>query len=272
MLAEEIGWYRLQICTVVWFDILHQVNTVSKLLQSPKMQLDVAVDLLMKAKALLLHRALQKSVKRRVWRVFCGRKYSGLSKGILPMKHWISPCLMHWRGLKTSFSMWLWIVPSNLFITGLRHWGMSKTNLVCSWTLEKWTLRHCQINVTNCKILTWGDESDIDGKELAYEIGTLPTLPSDNMTAMELLSSIQEKQLEDLHTNFWTALCITCILSVTVASAKRSFSKLKLLKTYLRSTMGQEHLSGLAKISVNRDISQRLSYGDIINDFVSKKI
>ncbi|KAK0151934.1 hypothetical protein N1851_006703 [Merluccius polli] len=40
---------------VQWSDVLHQVNTVSKLLQSPKMQLDVAVDLLMKAKASLLN-------------------------------------------------------------------------------------------------------------------------------------------------------------------------------------------------------------------------
>lgn len=34
----------------------------------------------------------------------------------------------------------------------------------------------------------------------------------------------------------------------TVASADLSFTKLKLLKTYLRSTMAQERLSGLATI------------------------
>lgn len=52
-LAEEVGSYRFHICTVVWYDILSQVNHVSKLLQSATMQLDVAVDLLMKAKASL---------------------------------------------------------------------------------------------------------------------------------------------------------------------------------------------------------------------------
>nr|CAI5858450.1 unnamed protein product [Callosobruchus analis] len=35
-------------------------------------------------------------------------------------------------------------------------------------------------------------------------------------------------------------------MPVSVASCERSFSKLKLIKTYLRSTMGQERLSGLA--------------------------
>uniref|UniRef100_A0A8C1J990 TTF-type domain-containing protein n=1 Tax=Cyprinus carpio TaxID=7962 RepID=A0A8C1J990_CYPCA len=41
-LAEEIGSFRFQICTVVWYDILSKINTVSKLLQSVNMQLDIA--------------------------------------------------------------------------------------------------------------------------------------------------------------------------------------------------------------------------------------
>lgn len=48
-LAEEVGSYRFHICAVVWYDILNQVNHVSKLLQSATMQLDVAVDRLMEA-------------------------------------------------------------------------------------------------------------------------------------------------------------------------------------------------------------------------------
>lgn len=36
-LAEEIGSFRFQICTVVWYDILSKIDTVSKLLQSVNM-------------------------------------------------------------------------------------------------------------------------------------------------------------------------------------------------------------------------------------------
>ena len=49
-LAEEIGSFRFQICCVVWYDILSQINTTSKLLQSANMQLDVAVGLIQKNK------------------------------------------------------------------------------------------------------------------------------------------------------------------------------------------------------------------------------
>lgn len=53
-LAEEVGSHRFSICTVVWYDILTQIQQVSKILQSPSMQLDVAVDLLKKTEASLV--------------------------------------------------------------------------------------------------------------------------------------------------------------------------------------------------------------------------
>ncbi len=59
-------------------------------------------------------------------------------------------------------------------------------------------------------------------------------------------------------------------IPVTVAAAERSFSKLKLIKTYLRSTMAQEHPSGLAVISINNDVSQNLSFNAVIDEFAAK--
>ena len=56
---------------------------------------------------------------------------------------------------------------------------------------------------------------------------------------------------------------------MTVAEAERSFSKLKLIKSYLRATMSQEHLSGLAVISINHAIAGQISYDD--DDFASRK-
>lgn len=50
-----------------------------------------------------------------------------------------------------------------------------------------------------------------------------------------------------------------------------SFSKLKLIKTYLRSTMGQERLFGLAILSIERDIARLLSYENVIKDFAMRK-
>jgi hypothetical protein len=43
-------------------------------------------------------------------------------------------------------------------------------------------------------------------------------------------------------------------MSVTVASAERSFSKLKLLKNYLRLTMTQDRLNGLAILCIQKKL------------------
>ncbi|XP_050916731.1 uncharacterized protein LOC127131883 [Lathyrus oleraceus] len=65
---------------------------------------------------------------------------------------------------------------------------------------------------------------------------------------------------------------ISLTITVTVASAERSFSKLKLLKTYLWSTMSQERLNGLALIVIENDILETIKYEDLVDDFASKSV
>jgi len=54
--------------------------------------------------------------------------------------------------------------------------------------------------------------------------------------------------------NIECLLKILCIIPVTTATSKRSFSSLKRIKTYLRSTMNQSRLNGLALLNINKDI------------------
>jgi hypothetical protein len=61
-------------------------------------------------------------------------------------------------------------------------------------------------------------------------------------------------------------------MHVTVASAKRSFSKLKLLKNYLRSKMSQERLNGLAILCIEKILLDEIDIDTIINDFASKHV
>jgi hypothetical protein len=63
---------------------------------------------------------------------------------------------------------------------------------------------------------------------------------------------------------------ILLTVPVTVASAERSFSKLKLVKSYLRSTMTQERLNGLATIALESDVLEQIKYEDLIEDFISR--
>ena len=51
---------------------------------------------------------------------------------------------------------------------------------------------------------------------------------------------------------------ITNYTCYTVAFAERNFSKLKLIKSYLRSTMSQKRLSKLAILSIENEILTEL--------------
>ena len=70
---------------------------------------------------------------------------------------------------------------------------------------------------------------------------------------MELLNAILNYGMQSAFLNVCIAIRIFLTTPVTVASAERSFSKLKLVKNYLRSNMKQEGLSGLAIMSIEYD-------------------
>lgn len=88
---------------------------------------------------------------------------------------------------------------------------------------------------------------------------------------MVLLLVLQEKRLKEFYPNRWVALIITVTIPVTVAAAERSLSKLKMIKTYLRSTMTHEHLNGLELISIDCDLSWQIPFNYIVDDFAAKK-
>lgn len=64
---------------------------------------------------------------------------------------------------------------------------------------------------------------------------------------------------------------ILLTLPATVSSGECSFSKLKLIKYYLRTIISQERLNSLAIISIESGVANLISYEDIINEFATSK-
>ena len=108
-------------------------------------------------------------------------------------------------------------------------------------------------------------------EELIVETQSFPNLSKRKMTTLELLVFLKEKNLKEVYPKMWIALRIAVTITLTVASAERSLSKLKLIKTYLRSTMSQERLSGLAIISINQEVSREISFNETIDAFAARK-
>ena len=87
------------------------------------------------------------------------------------------------------------------------------------------------------------------------------------MGAIEILKFLKR---HDCFPNATIAYRVMLTIPVTVASAERSFSKLKLLKSYLRSTITQERLNDLSMIALEGDLLEKIDYECIIEEFISK--
>lgn len=112
------------------------------------------------------------------------------------------------------------------------------------------------------------DIYDVDAKDLFQELKVLRIiLPNELMSAFDILKFVK---VADCYPNVSIAYRILLTMPVTVASAERSFSKLKLLKTYLRSTMLQERLNGLAILSIEKNMLENIDIDTIISDFASR--
>ncbi|CAF1351809.1 unnamed protein product [Didymodactylos carnosus] len=85
-------------------------------------------------------------------------------------------------------------------------------------------------------------------------------------------SNVMEAYLscnETFYPNIKILLNIYATLPVTTATGERSFSILKRLKTYLRSTMSEDRLNGLAMLTINSDIA--IDIDEVIDRFSRKK-
>ena len=112
-------------------------------------------------------------------------------------------------------------------------------------------------------------DSDINGDELFSELKIVRKfLPKETKRAIEVLDYL--KMMDSCFPNVWIAYRILLTIPVIVASAERSFSKLKLIKSYLRSTMSQERWHGLAILSIEKHMLEQIDFNSLIIDFLSK--
>ncbi len=70
----------------------------------------------------------------------------------------------------------------------------------------------------------------------------------------EMLKCLKDNQIESVFPSVSELLNIYATLPVSTSTVERSFSKLKLVKSSLRSLCNEERLSDLLLLSIERDI------------------
>ncbi|XP_048514957.1 zinc finger MYM-type protein 1-like [Athalia rosae] len=114
------------------------------------------------------------------------------------------------------------------------------------------------------------DDAPTDSEQL-FKTTLFYSLNS-TITPVEVLQYIHENKMHECFCNIWISLRILLPIPITVASGERSLSKLKLIKTYLRSTMGQDRLTALVILAIENEVANSLDMTDLIEDFANAKM
>lgn len=87
----------------------------------------------------------------------------------------------------------------------------------------------------------------------------------------EVLKFMISRDMVSSYPNLYTLYKIFYTFPVSSATAERSFSRVKLLKSHLRSTMTEDRLSNLTILSIESSIAHAINFNKVISTFASMK-
>ncbi|CAH2088258.1 unnamed protein product [Euphydryas editha] len=143
-----------------------------------------------------------------------------------------------------------------------------KTNALLLVTTE-------ELKLATSKFTDFYDE--VSETELLLEIPRLRKhLKAANVTvtdwvSLDFLKFIVEWDFTESLPNLMIALKLFTTVCVSVASCERSFSKLKLIKNYLRATMTRSRLSNLGILAIEHEAIQNINFDEVIAEFAAVK-
>lgn len=92
-----------------------------------------------------------------------------------------------------------------------------------------------------------------------------------NMGFQSLYNWFLDLKLNTIYPNINVVFRLCLCIASTNCTAERSFSAMKRVKNYLRSTMRQEKLNDFSILHIESDVTMSLNYDDIIDQFSALK-
>lgn len=292
-LAKKLKSYSFICCLVLWHLILFRINLISKILQEQQVNITRAVELIVQVKSYFSEIRTSEGLER----MLVDARELAETMEVDPtfgQESQVRP-----RRVKKQFdyessddppndpkatfrkNVYFYILDQAISSLNERFEQLVKYNDMFNFLYrpteyegdELLLLKHCkdlQLSLSD------GDHSDLDGMQLFQELEIFKTiLPEEEKkkikSPLDMLCYISLNRFIENFPNVTIALRILLTLPVTVAPGERSFSKLKIIKNYLRSTMSQERLVGLATMSIEFEVLNHLDVNSIVSEFAEKK-
>ncbi|XP_050528598.1 uncharacterized protein LOC126898528 [Daktulosphaira vitifoliae] len=85
------------------------------------------------------------------------------------------------------------------------------------------------------------------------------------------LTDMVELITPSVYPNLFKYLQLAITIPISSATCERSFSAMRRVKTWLRTTMEQTRFSSLSVLHIERDLSNNINVEDIVNVFAEKE-
>ena len=121
-------------------------------------------------------------------------------------------------------------------------------------------------------VLRFGKSPNIYAKKACIEYNCPFSFfnPSYIISPVRICRLVVSNNLETVFPNTVILFRIYLSMMVSNCSGERSFSKLKLLKTHLRSCMTQERLNSLSLLNIETNVFRSIDKSSLINNFALK--
>jgi len=132
--------------------------------------------------------------------------------------------------------------------------------------------RLLQFNMHEHDLTLFSNRFNLNDSELETELRLLKSLPEfeigkTSKTIYQWLNNLSNNNLCNSFQNIYIILTHFVTMPVTSCSCERSFSKLSLVKTKLRSCMTQDRLESMMLVFVEQKLASELDLEDIIEKF-----
>ena len=107
-------------------------------------------------------------------------------------------------------------------------------------------------------------------KDSPKRLASFKVFQADGSSALKGIQNLlsEDNTLKDILPNYTMAVRILLVLPATSCTAERSFSCLRRLKSWLRSNMGEQRLTYLALLNINRELVDNIDLKKVVNGFV----
>lgn len=113
--------------------------------------------------------------------------------------------------------------------------------------------------------------TEIFVNECKHFFGFLKDAQEYPKTIPKIYKVLHDNEVKDVYPYIDIALRLFLTIPASNCSAERSFSVLKRIKNYTRSTMTQERLKDVAILTIESEITKQLDFDDIINSFSTSR-